>query len=317
MKSINDVYHRSSTNDRLTAKFITTLLGLLDGIYADLRFEEKEGVYISNFLLNSEHYAFHSEYGLFAYNKTAEFLEYISSVSLEDSKANDKILEALEVLQDDISNFCDPLFKAIYSYDDQVTYKIHYLGGLCKGLISDNVINKEEIYSLTCFFDDNKDVAYHPLLSVFDDALNLDLDNLSSADFERVKKAIYDFSGGDNDVSTGYSIGDTFFDKVSCVSLKDATVVFTGKFKFGTRSQCEKLAKALGGKAIRETTSYTDYVIVGALNSESWKYESFGRKVEEAKHFQHSGYPVVIISEDQWFEFMDDEDSAVLENFKK
>lgn len=314
MKSVTAEYNRNSNPDRLTANFVASLLGMLEGIYCDLRFREKEMRYLHNFLLNFEWLSTYSEYGYFAYSRTLRFLQWAYELDQNSATTENRILEVLEELQDDVASYCDELF--IYMYKEESQYQTNFLIGLCKGLISDDVIAESEVRSLVHFLEDHKRLVIHsPVCVPFKKVLDLDLDNLTADDFADVKKLVTDFCGGDEEIATGYSLGESFFDAPDFVSVAGRKVVLTGKFKLGSRAKCEEIITALGGEVVGSVRGYVAFVIMGALNSDHWRYENFGSKVERALKLKEEGYDIKIISEDQWLASMPVSEAVVFEKF--
>ncbi len=80
----------------------------------------------------------------------------------------------------------------------------------------------------------------------------------------------------------------------------DRIFVFTGKFAFGTRRDCERRVSALGGSCARGITHETNYVVIGTFGSRDWVHTSFGRKIEKAVEYRGRGLPLAIVGEKHW-----------------
>lgn len=76
--------------------------------------------------------------------------------------------------------------------------------------------------------------------------------------------------------------------------------VFTGKFAFGPRADCERQAVKLGGACERAVTRRTRYLIIGTFGNRDWVHTSFGRKIEKAVQYRDDGLPLAIVAEDHW-----------------
>jgi hypothetical protein len=91
------------------------------------------------------------------------------------------------------------------------------------------------------------------------------------------------------------------------VVFRGSTFVFTGKFVFGSREQCQEAVVARGG--IAQTTSgvsqHTDFLVIGAEGSKTWKRGKYGRKIEAAVLSRREHGKPAIISEDHWTESME------------
>ncbi len=79
-----------------------------------------------------------------------------------------------------------------------------------------------------------------------------------------------------------------------------STFVFTGKFAFGTRADCERYVTKLGGVCNSDVTLRTNYLIIGTFGSRDWVHTSFGRKIEKAVEYRAEGHGLAIVGEDYW-----------------
>jgi iron-sulfur cluster repair protein YtfE (RIC family) len=90
----------------------------------------------------------------------------------------------------------------------------------------------------------------------------------------------------------------------------DSKVCLTGKFLCGSRRQCESDLLKLGCQIVDRVTQDLDYLIIGALSSKDWKFQSFGRKIEQAIDYRdNKGVPLKILSEEHWQTLMRDNNS--------
>jgi NAD-dependent DNA ligase len=76
--------------------------------------------------------------------------------------------------------------------------------------------------------------------------------------------------------------------------------VFTGKFAFGTRSECQRHVAKLGAVSGNDVTLQTRYLIIGTFGSRDWVHTSFGRKIQKAVKYREAGNRIVIAAEDPW-----------------
>ena len=83
-------------------------------------------------------------------------------------------------------------------------------------------------------------------------------------------------------------------------SWPDSIFVFTGKFAYGTRAECERLVTKLGAICDRDVTMKTQYLVIGTFGSRDWVHTSFGRKIQKAVQYRESGAPIAIAAEDHW-----------------
>jgi len=84
------------------------------------------------------------------------------------------------------------------------------------------------------------------------------------------------------------------------IAWPGSVFVFTGKFAFGPRAECERLVRELGGVCERGVTRRTDYLVIGTFGSRDWVQTSYGRKIEKAVRYRDKGVPIAIVAEDHW-----------------
>ena len=78
----------------------------------------------------------------------------------------------------------------------------------------------------------------------------------------------------------------------------------TGRFKYGTRRQCEEAILKQGGITERTPTSWTDYLVIGEIGSRDWIHSTHGRKIEAAVEMHDRGRRIAIVSEQHWIKFL-------------
>jgi hypothetical protein len=83
---------------------------------------------------------------------------------------------------------------------------------------------------------------------------------------------------------------------------KDAVVVFTGKFAYGTRASCQRIVSALGATCERDITRRTKYLVIGTFGSRDWVHTAFGRKIQRAVEYRETSGSPLIVGEDYWAE---------------
>lgn len=84
------------------------------------------------------------------------------------------------------------------------------------------------------------------------------------------------------------------------ISFQDRVFLFTGTCVYGTRNECHKATEALGASVSKTVTKSVDYLVLGTYVTDSWKHESFGRKIEKAMEYRETGVPISIITEEHW-----------------
>lgn len=57
--------------------------------------------------------------------------------------------------------------------------------------------------------------------------------------------------------------------------------MFTGKFAYGTRADCEREVSDRGSLCELTVTRRTSFLVIGTFGSEDWAHSSYGRKISE------------------------------------
>jgi hypothetical protein len=94
--------------------------------------------------------------------------------------------------------------------------------------------------------------------------------------------------------------GVPFDDPAPTIEYPGKGFCFTGKFKFGSRSQCNDAVTRMGGFTHDNVTLETNYLIVGGDLSPAWANESYGNKIEKALIYKLDGRPIALLVEEDW-----------------
>lgn len=176
--------------------------------------------------------------------------------------------------------------------------------GIAQGLIADDHLADGEIYFLHKWLIANDAVRENPLIStliVRIDEVLADgvIDEEERADLHSIiaRLTASDFEMGELAKSTTLPLTDP----APAVVFEGKRFCCTGTFTFGKRRDCEAAIAERGG-VVASLTKKTDFMVVGAYATESWKYESFGNKILKAVEMQKKGTPIAIVSEEHWQE---------------
>ena len=71
----------------------------------------------------------------------------------------------------------------------------------------------------------------------------------------------------------------------------------TGEFLFGSKEDVSNLLQEKGAIEKSGVSSKLDYLIVGLVGSDAWKYGNYGGKILKAKELQEKGVNVKIVDE--------------------
>jgi hypothetical protein len=177
--------------------------------------------------------------------------------------------------------------------------------GLAKAVLSDGVINEAEATYLRNWGGNHPDaLAQWPTSQIFarlnqhftdgriDDAERLDLHELLSHLVGGTASLVLGFEG-----ATTLPL-DTPAPRI-CWG-PDAVYVFTGRFAYGTRADCEREVTQRGGRCEQTITQRTTFVVIGTFGSRDWAHTSFGRKIQRAVKLRDAGSAIRIVGEDHW-----------------
>jgi len=174
--------------------------------------------------------------------------------------------------------------------------------GLSRGLSADGVINQAEAEYLHKWLVACADVRENPLvmplLSRISDML---ADEVLDADESReLLETLRGFSGSDFEAGEPLKATTLPLDEpLPTVAFSGNRFCFTGTFAYGNRADCEAASTSLGAEC-GSLTKKTNYLVIGIYATESWKYSSFGNKIERAVEMRAEGVPLHIIDEHHW-----------------
>ncbi len=95
----------------------------------------------------------------------------------------------------------------------------------------------------------------------------------------------------------GDPVNSDIFDLKPTIQFSSYRYVITGELLIGSREKAIDKIHEYGGIYQEEVTKETDYVVVGALGSPSWKHGKFGNKIKGAIYYQRNDIPIQIIRE--------------------
>lgn len=239
------------------------LKGILSGVVADKRLNEKELLYLDAWLKSQEFLASDED--------VKKILGQVGDI-LEDGIISE---QELILMQDRI--------EAIVSHREvpatDKSGQIDELIGFLTGVAADGVLNDEEIKALDQWLQDNQDIRETWPASIVVQRLDTVLEDGIITDEERD-----DLLLTANQI-TGVTYEETtavWEDKVDELPIADFVFCLTGEFVSGDRNTIDTLLKCLGAETSTSVNKSVDYLVIGTLASEDWLYGSHGRKIEKA-----------------------------------
>jgi hypothetical protein len=98
--------------------------------------------------------------------------------------------------------------------------------------------------------------------------------------------------------------GSPFDDPLPEISIVGKCFCFTGRFEFGSRSQCQHAVVSRGGSFTDGVTSKTDILVIGSDANPAWAHGSYGNKIEAAMVRRMQRGKPTIIPESIWKELL-------------
>ena len=248
---------------------INTLYGIIKGINYDGIIDDKEIEELKSWIEENRLYM---QYLVF--NKIINKLEEI----LADNKISEYERIELEQLVTNINN------SKMYN---ESTLSLQILNGILNGIVCNQKVNQREIECLNIWLKENdylKDVyPYDKVLLEVNKVLEDEIltEEESNYIFRIFNEIIHpDFDNGEN------------------IDFNGKTFCLTGEFKNATKQEISKKLQKLGAIEKSGVSSKLDYLIVGGVGSDAWKFGKIGGKQAKAQELNEKGANIKIIDED-------------------
>jgi NAD-dependent DNA ligase len=186
--------------------------------------------------------------------------------------------------------------------DRLTSRQIDELVGLARGVAADGHLNQAEAEFLQKWLAANQAISDQPLVRTLYQRINEVLADgfLDPDESSALLETLNAFSRRD------FELGEVL--KPSTLPLCEPPpplsfggriFCFTGTFIFGQRKDCER-AVAERGATFGSLTRRTDFLVIGAYATDSWKHSPFGNKILKACAMREEGGRISIISEEYW-----------------
>lgn len=273
-------------------KAIFGLKGILEGIVADSKLNEKEMMFLDIWLYSQEQLGKDSD--------VIDLLNQIESV-LKDGHIAKKDLDELKTHIEDIIEYKELEYN---SYEDQVNELI----GFITGVAADNNINNEEILSLENWLNENSNICTKFPANIIAKRVNQIIKGnvVTQKEKDDLLDTIKEIIGHKFE-ETGLAHGLTteiFEDNIETFSHKGQNICFSGKFVAGNRSTVENVARKLGATIRKNITNDVTTLIMGTIASRDWRFTSHGKKIEKAIELKQKGRKLLILTERTWLKFI-------------
>ena len=289
-------YIRFTSRSRLE-KSIHSLLGLLKGISLDLKINEGEIYFLTNWL--SEHEVIE---GLHPYNEIVPILRG----ALEDGVVSEEERE-------DLIWVCERLCSN--KFYDEVTTGLQELHGLLGGVVADGVISEDELRGIQDWMEENEQLRKR---WPYDEIESLIITVMADGRIDDEEhKILISFFAQFAEVLDDKILSDTFIlvdSTVKGVCANSPEIAFqgsrfclTGASSRYTRDVFAEKIKALGGEVVGSVSGKLNYLVIGGDGNPCWSYACYGRKVEKAIELRKAGAEILIVHEYDIHDAIEDE----------
>lgn len=181
---------------------------------------------------------------------------------------------------------------------NEATLAMQVLFGILDGIACDNVIIEHELDTLLQWLKSHKHLS-----GVFP------FDNILAIVTKVLEDGIITKTESDELIATikrftsplGTNLCDCSENKVF---IFGKSLCLSGNFQHGEKSDIGKKITEAGGTVVSGVSKKTDYLVVGGIGSNEWKFGNYGSKVSKALELQEQGIPIKILSESELFEFL-------------
>jgi DNA polymerase-3 subunit epsilon len=268
-----EFYYESKFNEKIDSKLetnINSLYGILQGINYDGIIDNEE---INKIKLWTEENRIYKQYLLF--NRVITELEKI----LEDNIITE--YERIELI-----TVVSSINKSkIYS---EATLALQILNGVLDGIICDSKINKKEIENLKTWLKVNdylKDVYPY-------DKVLLEVNKVLEDEILTEEESKYLLNIFSSIINPKSNVEEN-------IDFKDKTFCLTGEFINGSKQEISKRIQELGGVEKSGVSAKLNYLIVGEVGSEAWKFGNVGGKQTKAQELNEKGANIIVVLEEE------------------
>jgi NAD-dependent DNA ligase len=176
--------------------------------------------------------------------------------------------------------------------------------GLAKGLLADGIVTAHEAEVVAQWIAAHPDAAEQWPINVLTARVDRIFQDGRVDDDERAELAeiLSEIVGGRGGVIAGEDAATSLPLDAPPPALvwPGAVFVFTGKFAFGSRAECQRHVALRGASCEVAVTRRTTHLVIGTFGSRDWVQTSFGRKIEKAVESRATTGKPIIVGEDHW-----------------
>lgn len=180
--------------------------------------------------------------------------------------------------------------------------------GLIAGITADGHLHDLEIQFLRTWLAEKRSEGEHWLNAQLSQLIeHIMADGVVTGAERSALMSALQAASGVSFAETGCVTPDTIaFPADDCdVVLAGNTFCLTGKFQFGSRSECELATIQAGGVCVSAVNKNTNYLVIGSAGpTKSWKQANYGQKIDSALKLKQQGYAIKVINEEKWLTFL-------------
>jgi len=265
------------------AKAMHGLKGILSGIVADQKLNEKEFLFLDSWLKSQQFLADDTD--------VVRILKLVGEI-LEDGQISPQELNEMQSSIETIVSNLEETEPGVGRVDELV--------GFLTGVASDGVLNDQEVDALSSWLDQNETVKNTWPASVIVNRLNNVLEDGIITEEERqdLLQTVNQVTGNaaEDDISYETST-EVWEDEIDSLEIAGKTFCLTGEFVSGDRETVDTLLRLRGAETSPNVNKNVDYLVIGTLASRDWLYTSHGRKIEKALLLKRENVNVTVITE--------------------
>lgn len=156
---------------------------------------------------------------------------------------------------------------------------IQELHGAASAIIYDGEVTNDEIDFIAAWIDRNRIVHdVWPVSRLIEILTDITKDNVITND-ERFELFTFLIGISSDPVTKDKTVTGIFTENPN-ITIPNHCFLFTGTLEFGKRQKAENAVMRCGGICCERYKNDVDYLVVGDLGQEAWKYSRYGTKIE-------------------------------------
>jgi len=180
---------------------------------------------------------------------------------------------------------------------------IDELIGISRGVIADGQVDEAEAIFIGQWIENHREIADRwPVNILYARIKEMLKDGILEADEQKeLLETLKEITGGGlSYVEPNKSTTLPLTHPEPEIMFEGGKFALTGKFVFGSNTECEDVITDLGGTIDPVPSANTNYLVIGELGSPDWVHSTFGRSIEKAVELRDSGHAICIVSEEHW-----------------